>query len=110
MLFGFGKKSLVGIDIGTASIKVVELSKSSGHFKLETYGIAHLSYQEDVPEASSPISVTVNGLRELLKRSNIKSKKVVASLPTSTVFLSVITIPNLPPKEQPRAIEREAQK
>ena len=66
-MFGFGKKSiLVGVDIGTASIKLVELSKSSGHFTLETYGIAQLTYGSAVPEGTSPLDITVKTLGELI--------------------------------------------
>src|SRR3989338_11169228 len=99
-MFSFGKKSLVGIDIGTASIKLVELSRvSGGHFQLETYGIAQLTYATAI-QSDSPLVVTINTLKELMKRSNVKTKKVVASLPTSTVFVTVTEIPKVSPKEQ----------
>lgn len=109
-MFGFGKKSVVGIDIGTASIKLVEFSKSSGYFKLETYGVAQLTYGSSVTEGKSPLSVTINTLRELMARASVKSKKIVASLPTSTVFVTVIDIPTSSGNEQRRAIEFEAKK
>ena len=110
-MFGFGKKSiLVGVDIGTASIKLVELSKSSGHFTLETYGIAQLTYGSAVPEGTSPLDITVKTLGELMRRSGVKTRKIVASLPTSTVFVTVIEIPRVSVKEQKQAIEYEAKK
>ncbi len=106
----FGKKSLVGIDIGTSSIKLVELSRNSGHFQLETYGIAQITYSSDIPKSSSPLDVTIKTLQELMAKTRVSTKKIVASLPTSTVFVTVIEIPFLKEDDQRRAIEYEAKK
>ena len=37
-LFSSGTQSVVGIDIGTSAIKVVQLKRERGHVLLETYG------------------------------------------------------------------------
>ena len=109
-MFGFGKKSLVGVDIGTSSIKLVELTRNSGHFQLETYGIAHITYGASMPQRSSALDITISTLRELMAKAGIKTKRIVARLPTSTVFVTVIEIPALDEAEQRQAIEYEAKK
>ena len=109
-MFGFGKKSLVGVDIGTASIKLVELSKINGHLNLDTYGIAQLTYSASLAPENSPLAVTIKTLGELMRRAGVKTKKIVASLPTSTVFVTVIDIPKVSAKQQRRTIEYEAKK
>ena len=38
----FGEKGKLGIDIGTAAIKIVELEKSGGRFTLKNYGLFEL--------------------------------------------------------------------
>ena len=38
----FGEKGKLGIDIGTAAIKIVELEKSGGRFALKNYGLFEL--------------------------------------------------------------------
>ena len=38
----FGEKGKLGIDIGTAAIKIVELEKSGGRFVLKNYYIYYI--------------------------------------------------------------------
>src|SRR5258708_2122873 len=109
-MFGFGKKRLVCIDIGTLSIKIVELSRAAGHFKLETYGLAQINSQASLSSNKSPLDITIQTLAELLKRARAGTKKIVASLPTSTVFVTVIEIPKLPSAQLKKAVEAEAKK
>ena len=109
-MFGFGKKSVVGVDIGTSSIKLVELSRENGHFKLETYGVAQMTKTTNLVEGQSPLSLAIKTLGELLAKARVSTRHVVASLPTSTVFISVIEIPKLGSTQQKKAIELEAKK
>ncbi|OGE86170.1 MAG: hypothetical protein A3J48_00750 [Candidatus Doudnabacteria bacterium RIFCSPHIGHO2_02_FULL_46_11] len=109
-MFAFGKKNLVGLDIGTTSVKVVELSRTGGHFQLETYGIAQIKADTEVPDGVSPLDVTITTVKELFNRTKVKSKRIVASLPTSTVFVAVIEVPKVKESEQQKAIEFEARK
>ena len=37
-MFGFGSKSIVGLDVGSSSIKAVELKKTAGRLKSRTLG------------------------------------------------------------------------
>ena len=41
-MFGFGSKGNLGIDIGTASIKLIELEKQGGRYSLSNYGLFSL--------------------------------------------------------------------
>ena len=104
MDFGFFKnflaKGTLGIDIGTASIKVAELSKESGRFKLLNYGIFQLENQEEAIETKQKITKLpdqdiVWGIKELIARSGMKSKNVVASIPSFSTFSTVISLPYL---------------
>ncbi len=118
-LFGFKSKSKLGIDIGTSSIKVVELSKESGRFKLENYGLFELK------SADGAISVSNNtsnkpaqlsdqdvawAIKELLKRSKISPRDAVASVPSFSTFSTIITLPYLSEKDIARTVPFEARK
>jgi type IV pilus assembly protein PilM len=111
-MFGFGDKNLVGIDIGTASIKLVELSRKSAHYKLETYGIVQMNYNADMEpnDGQALLNTTIQTLKELMHKSGVKTKRAVASLPTSTVFISVMDIPRLDSHQQIEAVERGARR
>lgn len=119
--FGLGKpKSKLGIDMGTASIKIVELSKEGGRFKLGNYGLFEL---ESIDEAlnvngmagSSRVAQLSDqdltwGIKEILKRSRISARDAVASVPSFSTFATTITMPYLSEKDMAKTINFEARK
>lgn len=109
-MFFSRSKSKLGIDIGTSSIKVVQLKKEQGQPVLETYGIVNVASQSDSKFGADVISQTAGILRKLLASSRVTTKKVVASLPNNIVFVSVIEMPAMSEKELKAAIEWEARR
>lgn len=110
----FGSKSKLGIDIGTSSIKIVELSSSGGRFKLENYGIFEMKGGTNAGTDTSilklPDEEIVWGIKELIKKSNFHSKDVVASIPSFSTFTTVIQMPYLSEEDLAKAIPFEARK
>ncbi len=114
----FGKffsQGTLGIDIGTASIKAVELSQESGRFKLLNYGFFQLENQEDALEIKQqttklPDQDIVWGMKELIKQSKVKSRNVVASIPSFSTFSTVISLPYLSERDLAKTIPFEAKK
>jgi type IV pilus assembly protein PilM len=109
MLFSKPKGHL-GVDIGTSNIKIVQLRPQSGKFILETYGLANVAYQLSNKESRSAIEHTAEILKKLVAQSQATTKKIVASLPNSVVFTSVIEMPKIPEEELRSAVESEAKK
>ena len=118
--FGFGKpKSKLGIDIGTSSIKITELSKETGRFKLENYGFFELESIDEAlnvsnHQAGRAVRLSSQdlawGIREVLKRGRIKTRDAVASVPSFSTFSTIITMPYLSEKDLAKAIQFEARK
>lgn len=118
--FGITQKSKLGIDIGTASIKIVELSKESNRHKLENYGLFELeAIDEAIALANPATSKEINqmldqdlawGIQETLKRSKIKARDAVASIPSFNTFTTVITMPYLSEQDIAKTIPFEARK
>lgn len=115
----FGSNRKLGIDIGTASIKVVELDKKNSRFSLENYGIFELKNVKSSgqnPEQSTPNILKLPdeeiawGIKELLKKSKISSRTAVASIPSFSTFTTVIEMPYLSESELAKAIPFEARK
>ncbi|MFH1129210.1 MAG: type IV pilus assembly protein PilM [Patescibacteria group bacterium] len=116
-IFGSKPKSILGIDIGTSSIKVVQLRKSEGKFKLETYGeISTLGYIERLNESFQSSSlktleaITREMIRLVIEKSGADAKNVVMAIPVFSSFTSVIEMPEMAEKELNRAVEFEARK
>ncbi len=103
-------KSRLGVDIGTSNIKLVQLRPKNNKFTLETYGIVNVAYQIANKESANSIGQTAALLKNLLKKSGVTTNKVVASLPNSVVFTSVIEMPKIPEDELKTAVEFEAKK
>lgn len=114
----FKEKGKLGIDIGTAAIKIVELEKSGGRFTLKNYGLFELKgtdVQSSGPGMNQsilklPDQEIIWGLRELIKKSNIKSTDTVASVPSFSTFTTIIEMPYLSEQELVKALPFEARK
>ncbi len=114
----FGEKGKLGIDIGTAAIKIVELEKSGGRFTLKNYGLFELK-STDVQSSGSgtgqsilklPDQEIIWGLKELIKKGNIKSTDAIASIPSFSTFATIIEMPYLSEQELAKALPFEARK
>lgn len=108
----FQKKvnSYIGVDLGTAGIKVVELANTKGHAQLLTYGIVESS--ADVVRSNAP--ETINKVVELLKtivsKSHVTTDRAVAALPAFSVFSSILSLPPMPKSDLAQAVKWEAKK
>ena len=108
-MFFSHSKSKLGIDIGTSTIKVVQLKSDKGRLTLETYGMVNAA-REMLKRQDDVVTQTADILRNLLLEARTTTKKVVASLPNNIVFVSVIDMPQLSEKEMRSAIEWEARR
>ncbi|MDP3986319.1 MAG: type IV pilus assembly protein PilM [Candidatus Veblenbacteria bacterium] len=108
----FGKrKTFLGVDIGTASIKVVELAPGPNHTpRLVTYGRAEYTGDATKVDAERDIERIVTTLKAICAQARTTSRRVSAALPTFAVFSSVITLPAMSEKELAAAIRWEARK
>lgn len=87
---------VVGIDIGSSSIKVVELENRDGVITLTTYGELELGpYSEDKPVGQSVIldaTVERQALVDILRESAVKSRSAVLAMPLSASFVTTMSL------------------
>lgn len=104
------KQSYVGIDIGTSSIKAVQLAADNQRPRLMTYG--YLEQATDIIKSETPGSrdSVVNGLKTIIREARLTTAKAVAALPSFTVFSSIISLPVMTRKELNSAVRWEAKK
>ena len=103
-LFSKTNISYLGIDRGTTSIKMVELEGYKGQPKLRTYGYADVTsnvLRGTVEKNNKAIADYIN---IIASRAKVKTKQVVAALPTFSVFNFIISLPNMPKKDLEEAI------
>jgi len=118
MVLGIRKmfsKSCIGIDIGTFSIKIVEVSRIGKKIKIENYVKFQVPSEEDslfkVFEDQNLLLLSNRVseiIKELLKKARIKEKDVFLSIPDFSTFFTNFELPSMPISELPKAIEFEA--
>ena len=122
MIFNlFKSKSKLGIDVGTAAIKIIELEKEGGRFGLKNYGLFELKGQPVEAGTGSaglpgqgilklPDQEIIWGIKEIIKKSKMSSTDAVASLPSFSTFSTIIEMPYLSEEDLAQAIPFEARK
>lgn len=89
-------ESVAGIDIGTSSIKIVQLVQQKGVAVLETYGeIAMGPYGNgEVGQSVNPAAEkTSEALNDLIREANVTAKSAGFGIPLSGSLINVITLP-----------------
>ena len=96
MLRGFGTaktSQVLGIDISSTTVKLLELSQSGDRYRVESYAVAPLPPEAVVEKNVNQVE-TVGGLiRELVSRSNTRAQHAVAAVAGSAVIIKTIPMP-----------------
>ncbi len=112
---GFTKStnSMVGIDIGTSSIKVVQVKQNSGKIALETYGELSLgSYAntESGKVATLAPDIIARAVGDILKESNVTTRAANISIQSQATLVFILELPQVTPSELATLIPNEARK
>lgn len=100
----------VGIDIGSKSIKIVELVRDGKGWRLKSSGV--VGYRGIAPEYAKDekdLAVISEALKKLYKEAKINSKDVNISLPEHSVYTRRIKFPPLTDSEIASAVKWEAE-
>jgi len=109
MFFFKKKKEVVGIDIGSSSIKIVQLKDNKGSYQLLNVGIIALSPEAIVDNSlmdSASIAVKIKNLASSL---GVKTKDVACSISGNSVIIRKIVLPTMPQEELEDQISWEAE-
>jgi len=95
----WGKEAgVLGVDIGTSSIKVVQLRKEKERAILQTYGeLAIGPYTKLKIGQATKVSegAIIEALKDILKEANAKAKTAVVSIPLASSFITVVNLPSI---------------
>jgi len=109
-VFGKRKKQVVGCDVGSSSIKIVELKPlKNGEFQLLHAAIANLSPEAIVDGAIMDSSLVVEALSRLIADNNIRNPNFGGSLSGHSVIIKKIQLPAMTEAELAESIQWEAE-
>lgn len=108
----FEKKggSILGIDLGSSSVKIVELTKEKERVFLTNYAIAQIKEGAIFNISELKDEEIAKIIADLIHRAKITSHRATISLSVEKTFSTVITLPAMPEKELGAAVPYEAQK
>ncbi|MFZ2226863.1 MAG: type IV pilus assembly protein PilM [Candidatus Moraniibacteriota bacterium] len=109
----FGKNTFIGVDIGTSSIKVVELRVSEGKPMLSNY--AWMTLGEEMLGKGDNNSeyfyaVLPRLLKKVFKKAKFSGRDVFVALPSFSGLITLIDFPEMASADMEQAIRFEAQK
>lgn len=108
----FGKKggAILGIDLGSSSVKIVELTKEKERIFLTNYAIAQTKETAIFNIGELKDEEIAKIIVGLIRQAKISSHQASISLSVEKTFSTVITLPAMPEKELGAAMPYEAQK
>lgn len=109
-MFGKRKKQVVGCDVGSSAIKIVELKRlKNDEFQLVHAAVADLSPEAIVDGAIMDSSLVVEALTRLISENGIKNAKFGGSLSGHSVIIKKIQLPSMTEAELAESIQWEAE-
>lgn len=112
-LFSKETKSVLGVDIGTSAIKVVQLRKEKGRVILETYGAISLGPYAGVEigrATSLGADKLAEALKDVIREANVTTADAAVSIPYSSSLISIIKLPAAVEKQLAQVVPIEARK
>jgi type IV pilus assembly protein PilM len=103
------KGNLIGLDIGSSSIKVCQLKETRRAYQLQSFGSIPLPPEAIVDGSIMNASAVVDAVRELMASQKIKQKEVAVSVSGHSVILRKINLPVMTREELDESIQWEAE-
>src|SRR5438128_4673376 len=95
MMWKRGNNSMVGVDIGSSSVKAVELQGKSGSFQLMSLGYESLEPDSIVDGQIMELNSVANAIASIFNEHKIKTMKVAAGVNGHSVIVKNIVLPQM---------------
>jgi type IV pilus assembly protein PilM len=102
-------KPLAAIDIGSHSIKLIQLKKTGKNYHLQHFGVMPLKNESIVDGTIMDAGAVVEGIRNLIQMEKIKTRDVVTSVSGQSVIVKKIRMQQMTEKELFESITWEAE-
>ena len=108
-MFNLGKtRSLVGLDIGSSSVKAVELKKARDGYELVSFGLEPLAQDTVVDGAIMDAPAVAEKIISIFDSQKIKSKDVATSVCGHSVIVKRVSMPLMTEEELYDRVQAEA--
>jgi type IV pilus assembly protein PilM len=110
-LFG-GSKALVGLDIGSSAVKLVELKaggKAGAEYQLLNIGLEPLPPEAIVDGAIMDSGAVIDAIQRLFAALRVKTTDVATSVSGNAVIIKKISLPQMSSEELAESIHWEAE-
>ena len=95
MMFKRGKKSMVGVDIGSSSVKAVELQGRGNDLQLLSLGFEALESDSVVDGQIIELNAVSNAISNIFNEHKIKTTQVAAGVNGHSVIVKNIVLPQM---------------
>src|SRR5207244_12969502 len=93
-MFGFGAKSIVGLDVGSSSIKAVELKRGRGGIEVAHLGLEPLAPDIVVDSMIVDSSTVSTAISKLFTDNEINSTAVATAVMSDSVIGNNLSLPS----------------
>jgi type IV pilus assembly protein PilM len=108
MLFG-KKKSVAGLDIGSSSIKMVELDNKSNQISLVALGYQNLPDDTIIDGQIMELTTVSDVIQNVCSNFQVKADQVVTGVSGHSVIIKNIVLPPMSPEELEESIDWHAE-
>ncbi len=102
-------KLAVGLDIGSSSVKLVQLKERKGGYQLLAFGAAPLPPEAIVDGALMNSAAIVQAIQELVAEQKVKARDVAIGVRGHSVIIKKISLPRMTQEELDESIQWEAE-
>lgn len=109
--FGYETDPIVGLDIGSSSIKLLQMSKQKGRLQVDNFAVVRLPDGAILEKNVVDPQKVADAIKEVVTKSGIKSQRVCTAISNSVAITKIVKMANnLNDKEIGSEIELEAGK
>jgi type IV pilus assembly protein PilM len=108
MVFG-KKKSVAGLDIGSSSVKMVELEGKGGSYNLAGLGFENLPDETIIDGQIMELNTVSDVIQKVCANHNIKAERVVTGVSGHSVIIKNIVLPAMSDEELEESIDWHAE-
>lgn len=109
-MFNFFQQPVIGLDIGTSTIKAIKIKKYKSSYELIGAEIFPLTFESiDDLDPDTKTSLYINSIKKIIRQKNIGSKLVVTAIPADSAIIRYIKVPYMAPEELQNVVPYEAE-
>jgi len=109
MAFGKKKTSLIGLDVGSRTLKVSEVTGSKDRYSLKKFGIKEIDPWLIEDGVIKDPEAVANSIRQLFKMYKIKEQNVAISIGGYSIIVKTITLDKMEDEKLQEQIQVEAE-